>query len=61
MVVNDLSNPTVEYVFMENEESLTKDSDEYKEVFKLCNDWHQKISVIIKRYEYTRVPIRQWH
>lgn len=57
MVVDDLGDPIVEYVFMENEDAIAKDSEEYEEVFKHCNEWYQKISVIIKRLE--RVPVRQ--
>lgn len=55
MVIDNLSNPIVEYIFMEKEEPLSKESDEYKEVLKLCNQWHQKLSVIIKRYEYEKM------
>lgn len=58
MVVDDLGEPIVEYVFMENDDPIAKDSEEYEEAFKNCNEWYQKISVIIKRLE--RVPVRQW-
>lgn len=58
MVVDDLGEPIVEYVFMEDEDAIAKDSEEYEEAFKHCNEWYQKISVIIKRLE--RVPVRQW-
>ncbi|MFJ7737527.1 hypothetical protein ACIQ2D_14535 [Lysinibacillus sp. NPDC097287] len=58
MVVDDLGEPIVEYVFMENEDAIAKDSEEYEEAFKNCNEWYQKISVIIRRLE--RVPVRQW-
>ena len=58
MAMNDLANPVIEYVFMENEDDMEKDSSEYKEVFKLCNDWYQKVSMLIKRAEYERLPTR---
>lgn len=58
MVVDDLVEPIVEYVFMEKDDAIAKDSEEYEEAFKICNEWYQKISVIIKRLE--RVPVRQW-
>lgn len=58
IVVDDLAEPIVEFLFLENEEGITKDSEEYVEAFKHCYEWYQKISVIIKRLE--RVPVRQW-
>ena len=58
MVVDDLLDPLVEYMFLDNEDEIDKESDEYKDGFKLCNEWYQKISVIIKRQE--RVPVREW-
>lgn len=58
IVVDNLLEPIVEYVFMENNQSITKDSEEYEKVFTQCNEWYQKISVIIRRHE--RVPVRQW-
>lgn len=58
MVVDDLGEPIVEYVFMEKEDAIAKDSEEYEEAIKNCNEWYQKISVIIKRLD--RVPVRQW-
>lgn len=58
MAMNDLANPVIEYVFMENEDSITKNSSEYQEVFKLCNAWYQKVSMLIKRAEYERLPTR---
>ena len=58
IVVDDLEEPIVEFVFFENEDAIAKDSEEYEEAFKQCNKWYQKISVIIKRLE--RVPVRQW-
>ena len=58
IVVDDLAEPIVEFLFLENEEGIAKDSEEYGEAFKHCYEWYQKISVIIKRIE--RVPVRQW-
>ena len=58
MVVDDLGEPIVEYVFMEKDDAIAKDSEEYEEAFKNCTEWFQKMSVIIKRLE--RVPVRQW-
>lgn len=60
MVVDDLSNPIVEYVFMEDKHGISKESDEYKEIIKECNKWHQKISILIKRYGKEEVAVRGW-
>lgn len=51
MVVDDLSSPIVEYVFLDNKQAIPKDLDEYKDLFKECQKWYQKISLIIKRNE----------
>lgn len=58
LVVNDLSNPIVEYIFIDEPEGMEKDSEEYKELVKECENWHQKITVIIKRHE--KVPVLNW-
>ncbi|MFJ7952027.1 hypothetical protein ACIQZG_10920 [Lysinibacillus sp. NPDC096418] len=58
MVVDDLAEPIVEYVFMENDDPIAKDTEDYEVAFKNCNEWYKKVSVIIKRLD--RVPVRQW-
>ena len=62
LVVDDLSNPIVEYIFLDNEQAIPKDLDEYKDILKECTKWYQKISVIIKRYEHDRkeVVVNGW-
>ncbi|SOB99672.1 hypothetical protein SAMN05880501_102250 [Ureibacillus xyleni] len=62
LVVDDLSNPIVEYTFLDNEQAIPKDLDEYKDIFKECNNWYQKVSIIIKRYEHERkeVTVNAW-
>lgn len=61
LVVDHLSDPILEYTFMDTEEDpISKEEDEYKEAMELCEKWYQKISVIIKRHELERVPIRHW-
>ena len=54
LVVDDLADPIVEYVFLDNEQEIPKELDEYKDIFKECTKWYQKISVIIKRHEHER-------
>ncbi|RIJ63142.1 hypothetical protein [Rummeliibacillus sp. POC4] len=51
LVVDDLASPIIEYVFLESEEKIDKDSDEYKDAAKECKKWHQMISVLIKRHD----------
>lgn len=61
LVVDHLSDPILDYIFMDTEEDpISKEEDEYKEAMELCEKWYQKISVIIKRHELERVPIRHW-
>ncbi|MFJ7186751.1 hypothetical protein [Lysinibacillus xylanilyticus] len=60
IVADYLSDPILEYVFLDNGEPISREEDEYQEALELCEEWFQKISVIIKRYELERVPIRQW-
>lgn len=58
IVADNLSDPILEYVFMDNSEPLSREEDEYQAVLELCEEWFQKISVIINRYELERVPVR---
>lgn len=60
IVADNLSDPILEYVFMDNSEPVSREEDDYQEALELCEEWFQKISVIIKRYELERVPIRHW-
>lgn len=63
LVVDDLYEPVVEYTFLENEQAIPKELDEYKDIYKECNNWYQKISVIIKRQEHQKVhdvSIKGW-
>ncbi|KOP79485.1 hypothetical protein AMS59_06955 [Lysinibacillus sp. FJAT-14745] len=60
IVADNLSDPILEYAFMDNSEPISREEDEYQEALELCEEWFQKISVIIKRYELERVPIRHW-
>lgn len=61
LVVDHLSEPIQEYMFMDNgEEPISKEEEDYKEAMELCEKWFQKISVIIKRHELERVPINHW-
>ncbi|MGN4127489.1 hypothetical protein ACMGD3_21145 [Lysinibacillus sphaericus] len=60
IVVDNLSTPVLEYVFMTNSKPISREEDAYSEALELCEQWYRKISIIIKRYELERVPIRNW-
>ena len=61
LVVDHLADPIVEYIFMENSDHpIARDEEDYVEALELCEQWFQKISVIIKRHELERVPIQRW-
>lgn len=60
LVVDDLKKPIIEYSFLETEEPISKDSEEYKRLMNECNEWLQKFSIIIKRYERERVSVSRW-
>lgn len=61
VVVDDLSNPIIEFVFFENDEQISKEDKKYKEASKLCKKWHQMISVLIKRQDQlNRVIINRY-
>ncbi|MGE7111643.1 hypothetical protein [Lysinibacillus sp. NPDC047702] len=60
IVADNLSDPILEYVFLNQDEPISREEEEYVESIELCEKWYQRISVIIKRYELERVPIRHW-
>lgn len=57
-IVNNITKPEIEYIFFESDQSISKDSEEYKEITEICKDWFQKFSIIIKRAE--AIPVRHW-
>ena len=60
IVVDDLTKPILEYPFIVFGEPLATDSEKYIEVNSLCDEWYQKICIIIKRYEHDKVVVRLW-
>lgn len=60
IVVDDLTNTLKEFVLIENDRPKSKDSDEYTKVYELCEEWYQKLFIIIKRYEHDKVFVRKW-
>jgi len=60
LVVDNITAPIIEYAFLELEDAISKEDDSYQEAMELCEQWFQKISIIIKRYELERVPIHRW-
>lgn len=51
-LVNNLTNPELEFVFFESETPILKGTDDYKKITDVCNDWFHKMTVIIKRTEH---------
>jgi hypothetical protein len=60
IVVDDLTNTLIEFVLIENDKPKSKGSDEYTRVYELCEEWYQKLFIIIKRYEHEKVFIKNW-
>lgn len=59
IVVDNISTPIIEYVFLERDEAMSKEDDTYIEAMELCEQWYQKISIIIKRCQLDRVLIQK--
>lgn len=60
LVVDDFSNHTIEYVFLDKEDPIEKDSDEYKDTMKECTNWYQMISLAINQYKHEKRLVGQW-
>ncbi len=60
IVVDDISNHSIEYTFLEKEDAIDKDSDEYKDLYKECTNWSQMISLIINQYKHEKRLIGPW-
>lgn len=62
IIVDDLSKPLIEFVFFEDKKGMEKDSEEYEEIWQECKNWHQKISVTIKRgsREIEKIAVNNW-
>lgn len=60
IIVDDLSQPLIEFVFIEDTHGIEKDSEEYKELWEECKNWHQKIGIIIKRESNESVAVNSW-
>lgn len=60
IVIDELSDPIVELVVMESDDTIAKDDEAYKEAYSTCEKWYQKMSIIIKRYELEHQVVRKW-
>lgn len=60
IVVDDLTKPILEYPFIQFGQSFAIESEEYLEATSQCDEWYQKLCIIIKRYEPNKVLVRQW-
>lgn len=60
LVVDDFSNHTIEYVFLEKDNPLDKDSDDYKDCIKECTNWYKMISIAINQYKHEKRLVGPW-
>ncbi|MFY3790918.1 hypothetical protein ACOQFO_04300 [Ureibacillus sp. MALMAid1270] len=60
LVVDDFSNHTIEYVFLDNDDSIEKDSEEYKDLMMECTNWYQMLSLAINQYKHEKRLIGHW-
>ncbi len=60
LVVDDFSNHTIEYVFLEKEDPIDKDSDDYRDSLKECANWYQMISIAISQYKHEKRLVGPW-
>ena len=60
IVSDDLSEPIHSFTYLDNFKEEYKDSEEYDDAMGTCNEWHQKLSIIIRRYQYDRVMVNKW-
>src|SRR5690606_7357477 len=60
LIVDDLSNPLIEFVFYEDERGIDTESEEFEEIWEECKNWHKKFSIIIKRDQREKVAVNSW-
>lgn len=60
IVIDDIANPILEYPFIQEDQVLAIDSEEYSEAILSCNEWYQKLYIIVKRYEHGKVAVKLW-
>ncbi|HWL25076.1 MAG TPA: hypothetical protein VNR38_15240 [Ureibacillus sp.] len=60
VVVDDFSNHTIEYAFVEKEDPIEKDSDDYKDLIKECTNWYQMISIAINQNKHEKRLVGPW-
>lgn len=60
LIVDDLSNPMIEFTLFEDERGMDKESDEYQEYLTTCKNWYHKFGVIIKRGKRENVDVNHW-
>nr|WP_106781219.1 hypothetical protein [Lysinibacillus timonensis] len=60
VVIDDFSNHTIEYTFMENDDGIDTDSEEYKDAIKECTHWYQMICLIINQYKHEKRLVGPW-
>ena len=60
IVSDDLTEPIHYFTYLEDYKEDYKESEQYEEAMGACNQWFQKLSIIIRRYQYDRVMVNRW-
>lgn len=60
LVVDDFSNHTIEYIFLEKDDPIEKDSDDYIDTIKECTNWYQMLSLMINQYKHEKRLVGPW-
>lgn len=60
IVSDDLAEPIHYFTYLDDYKEEYKEFEEYEELMGLCHVWHQKLSIIIRRYQYDRVMVNKW-
>jgi hypothetical protein len=54
ILVDDLTDPVKEFTCIEEDDYISRESDDYLDVFDECCDWYHKLVILIKRSEISR-------
>lgn len=60
IVSDDLSQPIHSFTYLDDYKEDYKETEHYEEATGVCHEWHQKLSIVIRRYQYDRVMVNKW-
>lgn len=60
LIMDDFSNHTIEYTFLEKDDPIEKDSDDYKDSIEECTNWYQMLSLMINQYKHEKRLVGPW-